>query len=113
MYDDNAMFWEMSDDDGFFGEDEESFISANDPMRSEERYPGELVIATTGAMCQTEGEYEDAQTIYDKDDDVVEYVSMRKHLASKKKGGSKLVLRPFEQWLQDVRTGKKTIDDPL
>lgn len=120
MSEENQMFWEMSDEDGFFGEDEEAYVSENDPLHTEgedpfspfERYQDPASIATVGAMCETKKE----STIFVDDNKVVEYVSMRDHLRSKntKAGdGKKPPLRPFEQWLKDVREGKKTIDDPL
>lgn len=116
-----------------FEDEDDAFINSNDPLRKNQDLsecktsPGQT-IAIVGAMLDDEraqrtassDKNEKADWEEDSDDEVaIRYVSMNDHLNSEDEkptmiGGSPVLpKRPFEQWVDDVLSGKKTYDDPL
>jgi hypothetical protein len=130
--------YDAGHEDGYeeaFEDAEDEFLNSNDPLRKpnfqsavSETSPGQT-IAIVGAMldderAQWQASYEKNEDIeweeLDDDEDIAtKYVSMSEHLSSGNKrptvigGSSVLKKRPFEQWVEDVLSGRKTYDDPL
>ncbi len=70
------------------------------------------VIAVTGAMIQTETKDKKEAVETER---AIEYISITEanELVNKTTEKRKLPLRPFEQYIKDLGTGKKKLGDPL
>jgi hypothetical protein len=112
-----------------YDDEEDEFVNANDPLRKHRGNslmdpPSGQTIALIGSMLDAEKVQREANKITSDDDEgaddvAIEYISLHEHLSDGKTkpaviGGSPVLSpRPFEQWVDDVLSGKKTYDDPL
>lgn len=115
-----------SDDDNYFDGDSmanDNLITSETPdyereLEFEEDYkdgidriPVHQAIAVVGAMIETETPLQAEIT-----EEVTEYISLAEARGPAQTAGKyvyKRPLRPFEQFVQDVMSGKKSIKDPL
>lgn len=141
MYNEFGWQMEANYDDGYDHEHEDDYerryededdeiINSNDPLRQgnfsfgiNETSPGQT-IAIIGAMLEEDKQKASLDKAEKKGwqldtSEDVEFISMSEHLEPSTKkptsiGGSPVLKkRPFEQWVDDVLSGKKTYDDPL
>lgn len=129
--DENGDAYIEHDEDRYeFDDDEDAFVNSKDPLLRHrhaslyEAHPGQT-IAVMCAILDSErvqrnsaltGRTEDPDADAE-DDAAIEYISLHEHLSSGARttapGIEKRPLQPFEQWVDDVLSGKKTYDDPL
>ena len=132
---DGDIYVENCDDGVEFDDEDDAFINSKDPLLRHRRSllydirPGQT-IAVMCAMLDDEKAQREASLDKSKqipnildnsdleDEDIaIEYISLQEHMSSETHAAApgivKCPLKPFEQWVDDVLSGKKSYDDPL